>query len=328
MLKRRILPVRLAGLAVTALALLVSGPVSAQDGSIYQDNIVVVLDASGSMKEVMQGGQSRMEAAKGALLQMLDVVPPTTSVGVLVFGGTDASGKGLREDWIYPLGPVDRAVLEQAIRKPRAGGKTPLGRYMKKGADSLLAQRRGQKGYGTFRLLVVTDGEATDAAVVEKHLPDILSRGIAVDVIGVDMSTSHSLATRVHSYRSANDPESLKRAVAEVFAEIGDRDPVASQEAFEMLAGLPDSLAAGVISALTTPRDQPIGERPREPSPPPSADPPPSGSTSQVGRPPVPSASPTDAGGSSSWPMAVVMGVLVFAVIAIGLRGLARKGRR
>lgn len=328
MSKPRILPALLSGLGVTALALLVSAPASAQEGAIYQDNIVVILDASGSMKEVMSGGQSRMEAAKDALLQMLDKVPSTTNVGVLVFSGQDASGRGLREDWVYPLGPVDKAVLERAIRKPSAGGNTPLGRYMKKGADSLLAQRRGQKGYGTFRLLVVTDGEASDAPVVEKHLPDILSRGIAVDVIGVDMSTGHSLATRVHSYRSANDPESLKRAVSEVFAEIGDRDPAASEEAFEMLAGLPDSLAAGVISALTTHRDQPIGEKPKKPIPPPNDNTPPSGSTSQVGRPPVPSASPIDAGGSASWPMAVVMGVLVLAVIAIGLRALTRKGRR
>ncbi len=146
MSKPRTLPALFSGLAVTALALLVSGPVSAQDGSIYQDNIVVVLDASGSMKDVMSGGQSRMEAAKGALLQMLDKVPPTTNVGVLVFSGKDASGKALGKDWVYPLGPVDKAVLEQAIRRPHPSGKTPLGRYLKKGADSLLAQRRGPVG--------------------------------------------------------------------------------------------------------------------------------------------------------------------------------------
>ena len=76
---------------------------------------------------------------------------------------------------------------------------------MKKGADTLLKARKSQYGYGSYRLLVVTDGEASDPGLVERFTPDIISRGIITDVIGVDMNKAHTLATKVHSYRSAND---------------------------------------------------------------------------------------------------------------------------
>ena len=85
---------------------------------------------------------------------------------------------------------------------------------MKRGADALLKAREKQFGYGTYRLLIVTDGEAGDPRLVESFTPDIISRGITIDVIGVEMPSRHTLATRVHSYRNANDPESLRQAIS------------------------------------------------------------------------------------------------------------------
>ena len=77
---------------------------------------------------------------------------------------------------------------------------------MKQGADALLDARKKQFGYGTYRLLVVTDGETDDAGLVDGYTPDIISRGITIDAIGVEMQSQHTLATMVHSYRSADDP--------------------------------------------------------------------------------------------------------------------------
>ena len=106
---------------------------------------------------------------------------------------------------------------------------------MKIAADALL-QRRSEQHYGTYRLLVVTDGEANDMDMLETYLPDILSRGITVDVIGVDMARQHSLATQVHSYREADNPQSLTAAIEEVFAESSD-DSDAGESDFELLQG-------------------------------------------------------------------------------------------
>jgi hypothetical protein len=152
------------------------------------------------------------------------------------------------------------------------GGGTPLGAYLKKGADRLLEERAKQFGYGTFRLLVVTDGEAEDKQAVDRYTPEIIARGVTVDVIGVAMDQRHTLATRVHSYRTANDPASLKRAVAEVFGEIGGSgNDVAGAEAFAELAPIPAPVAAAMIQSLSSSGNQPIGEKPRSQAAPPNA---------------------------------------------------------
>ena len=140
------------------------------------DNVIVVVDASGSMGTPM-GGADRMSVAREALKQVLGQVPESTHIGVLVFP---------RGDWVYPLGSRVEQRLNNAIDSIRSGGGTPLGSYMKRGADALLKARKKQFGYGTYRLLVVTDGEANDRNLVEGYTPDIISRGITIDVIGVD----------------------------------------------------------------------------------------------------------------------------------------------
>ena len=217
------------------------------------DNVVVVVDASGSMGAPM-GGSTRMSVAKDALKQVLEQIPDTTHVGILVFP---------RGNWVYPLGPRKESMLAGAIDSIQSGGATPLGDYMKRGADALLKARRKQFGYGTYRLLVVTDGEASDRGKVEAFTPDIISRGITIDCIGVEMASRHTLATKVHSYRNANDPESLKQAISEVFAEVasGDAGP-GGENAFELIADLPEATASAMLKSLSTSGNQPIGEVP------------------------------------------------------------------
>ena len=219
------------------------------------DSVVVVVDASGSMGSVMAGtGRDRMSVAKDALKQVLGQIPDTTDIGILVFP------KG---DWVYPLGPRKESMLVGAIDSIQSGGGTPLGAYMKQGADALLKARKEQFGYGTCRLLVVTDGEAGDQQKVESFTPDIISRGITIDVIGVEMASRHTLATKVHSYRNADNPESLRQAITEVFAEVAAGDASKGGEnAFELIADLPEATASAMLKSLSTSGNQPIGETP------------------------------------------------------------------
>ncbi|MBW1873530.1 MAG: VWA domain-containing protein, partial [Deltaproteobacteria bacterium] len=233
--------------------LAVSSSAVASDGD--KNNVVIVLDASGSMGETMRGtGIRKIDAAKKALKEVIKLVPPDTQIGILVF-----SASNLSNDWVYPLGPRNDAKLMRAIDKPQPGGRTPLGQYTKLGADALLAQREKQYGYGSYRLLIVTDGEAGDPELVDKYVPESMARGIIIDAIGVDMRSDHTLATKVSSYRRANDPKALKTAVAEVFAEVADSGSNAtSQEAFDQLASIPDEMAAGMLKALSASGNHPI----------------------------------------------------------------------
>lgn len=221
------------------------------------DNVLIVLDGSGSMDEGM-GKVSKMEAAKAALHQVVDQISPTTHIGLLVF-----SAKGVKDEWIYPLGMLDKGKLNAAIDKPRPGGGTPLGEYIKLGADRLLKERDKQHGYGTYRLLVITDGEAGDADLVDKYVPEIINRGIVVDAIGVGMARDHTLATKVNSYRRADDPSGFKQVIKEVFAEIGgSKDPAVDAQAFALIAPLSTEIATTMLQTMSQAGNYPIGEKP------------------------------------------------------------------
>jgi hypothetical protein len=223
-----------------------------------EQNVVVLLDDSGSMQEEMgRGSMRKIDAAKEALLTVLEQVSDDANVGVLLLNGPSGNG-----DWLIKLGPLDRAQLEDAVRRIESEHGTPLGQFMKIAADELLSWREKHR-YGTYRLLIVTDGEANDQDLVEQYLPHILARGITVDVIGVDMQTDHSLATRVDSYRRADDPRSLTQALQEALAETAVQDDgSALDEDYQLLQGIPDEVASAMIAALTTNNNSPIGESP------------------------------------------------------------------
>ncbi|MEE8410811.1 MAG: VWA domain-containing protein [Myxococcota bacterium] len=256
--------------ATTASLLLfgATGALAADDDyEAYHDCVIVVLDASGSMEGEMPGsGITKMEAAKRSIKEVLANVSQNTWVGVLVFSGT-----GITDAWVRPLGPRDDpAQLSAAIDPIQPDGGTPLGAYIKLGADRLLQEREKQFGYGSYRLMIVTDGEAGDQDLVDRYTPDVMSRGITMDVIGVAMAGNHTLATRVHSYRRADDAASLERAVAEVFAEVtaaGVQGAAPGEGAFDLLAGLSPELALDIIGALAASGNHGIGEQPPEPEP-------------------------------------------------------------
>jgi len=302
--------------------------VCAQEAREY---VVIVLDASGSMKQGLAGtGSDKMTAAKAALKEVLQKVPQSTHIGLLVF-----SAGNLRNDWVYPLGPRNDAELMRAIDLPQPNSGTPLGAYIKKGADRLLEERAKQFGYGSYRLLIVTDGEAQDQPLVDRYTPELVSRGITVDVIGVGMKQTHTLATKVHFYRAANDPASLRRALSEVFAEVSNTGAdVAQAEAFDLIAPIPNEVALAMLQAVSTVANHPLGTKPKSSgeapaSPSPKVNPPPPASPSSPApsasaSPPAPASSPSHShrGSFPKWP--VIIGLLIlFSII-----GKARKGAR
>ena len=244
-------------IAVFSLFLSVSAAAQDQD---YYDNVVIVLDASGSMTEIFPGTNlTRWEAAKLALRRVVGQLSDHTQVGLFIFSDSIAAGQMVLE-----LGPKDEAAMTRALESVEPYGTTPLGIYLKYGADALLQARQAQYGYGSYRLLVVTDGQATDEHLVERYTPDLLSRGIILDVVGVAMATDHTLKRSANSYRNADDPRALEEAVQQIFAEVsvGGDDSVGN-DAFDVLADVPDEFAMSLLQSLTTSYgNHPIGTSP------------------------------------------------------------------
>lgn len=236
---------------------------------LHADNVVVVLDASGSMYEKMKGTvMSRMQAAKSALTTVLSQLPASTRVGILVFSSSNRE----HQNWLLALGEHSKEEIRRALSLPKPGGGTPLGMYIKKGADRLVQARRDQLGYGSYRLLVVTDGIAEDPKDVEAYSQEIVARGIGLDAIGVEMGKTHTLARVAHSFREARNPESLQKAVSEVFAEIGKahgQDSV--EEDFALLEPLSGEISQVILNGLAQGTHEPIGTNWKPPPPSPVA---------------------------------------------------------
>lgn len=231
------------------------------------DTVVVVFDASGSMDEnipVKDGKElEKMKVAKLALAKSLLGIPKGTNVGVLVFS---ASNLDTNQEWVYPIGPVDKTKLAAAIQLPLPGGGTPLGEYIKKGADALLAEREKNRGYGNYTLVVVTDGIASDGGLVETYVPLVMARGIKLNVIGLAIRADDFLAERSTSYQSADDVDSLATAVSKAVAEIpSDKDGRVDASWFAEIEPIPTELARASLAALnsTITQNQPIGEQPK-----------------------------------------------------------------
>jgi len=217
-------------------------------------NVVVVFDDSGSMNEVMRSNSdtTRISAAKNALTSVLETLPDAATVGVRALNSRPEANH-----WIIPLGPIDRSAIQQQIRLISADGMTPLGGAMADATNALLELRKKQI-VGTYQLLVVTDGEATDEELLGEVLPMLKSRGITANVIGVDMRQDHSLATEVNSYRRADDAAALQKAIQEVFAESTSDATDTGNSDYEMLSGLPDDVAAAALTSLTQINNDPL----------------------------------------------------------------------
>ena len=203
------------------------------------------------MKKNFRGDQtkSKMDAAKEALKEVLAKIPDNTHIGLLVF-----SGSNIQNDWVYPLGPKNTEQLLAAIELPLPGGGTPLGKYMRVGANRLLEQREKQYNYGNYRLLIVTDGVAQDEEKVAQYTPEILDRQIRVDVIGVDMQTDHLLAKDADSYRRADNPGELVAAVTQILAETGGTGTdLDGEDAYEYIVPLSEEIALDLIQKITIP---------------------------------------------------------------------------
>lgn len=125
--------------------------------------VMVVLDASGSMKARDAGGSgTRMDAAKRAVTNMVDGLPAQAQVGLAIYGaGTGSSGSekaaGCRDiQVVQPVGAVNKPALKAAVTHAQARGYTPIGQALRTAATQLPAE--GQRS-----IVLVSDGEDTCA---------------------------------------------------------------------------------------------------------------------------------------------------------------------
>ncbi|NHC23487.1 VWA domain-containing protein [Nocardioides sp. IC4_145] len=167
-------------LALVAL-LLVPVPVTTAAAAVAEEEdpgqLLLMLDASGSMKEPDPSGSTKMVAAKRALTSVVDTLPDDSTVGLRVYG--DRSDSCTDSRLVAPLATLDRAALRAAIMQTEPTGETPIAYSLRQAVEDL-----GPEGRRT--IVLVSDGEETCAPEPCKAVRALVGSGIdlRIDTVG------------------------------------------------------------------------------------------------------------------------------------------------
>ncbi|MGD7653288.1 MAG: vWA domain-containing protein, partial [Verrucomicrobiales bacterium] len=176
-------------------------------------NAYIVFDGSGSMS-----GQPIQEA-KRAVSAFVKGAPDDLNIGLFVFDANSYSGRE-----VAPLGRGDdqRKHLLEQIQTISAGGGTPLGGAIQTGSEALIAQFQKQLRYGDIRLIVVTDGMASDSNRFERGIAFARANHVPIYTIGFRIRNAHPLRKYSEAYLTASDEQELLDAMRETLAELDD----------------------------------------------------------------------------------------------------------
>lgn len=184
-------------------------------------NVYFIFDGSGSMGDPLSvdcGGDqafaSKLEGAQWAVRTFVEKIPDDMNVGLYVFDR-------VAEREVVPLGRDNRREFLGQIDAVGSGGGTPLAQAIRFATDRLIQQYQKQLGYGTYRLVVVTDGIADD---IPRAAIYAMQHRIPIYAIGLCVEADHVLRQYAVSYRSASTFSDLARGLEETVAELPTYD--------------------------------------------------------------------------------------------------------
>ncbi|WP_120002976.1 vWA domain-containing protein [Nesterenkonia muleiensis] len=162
--------------------------------------MILVMDASGSMNAEDAGDQTRIAAAKDALSNVVDSLEDHQNVGLRVFAGevTDSEAPEACEDseLVVEIGDDNRDELRSAIDDYEAvGARTPLAYALEQAAADL-----GDEGNRT--IVLVSDGE-------ENCAPDPCEAAETIAEQGIDVAI-HTVGFQIEDEEAAEAREQLQ----------------------------------------------------------------------------------------------------------------------
>lgn len=173
----------------------------------FLTNTVLILDGSGSMKESACGADtsSKMDEAKKISEQFINGLEARNNIGVITF-----SGDGFRKSPITSADKRQKAI--DVIKNTFPSGGTPLGSSVLQAIEMLEERAKQSKGLGNYNIVAITDGAASDTAMVVSALHKLAETPIQLHTIGycLDRNTQHSLRVDgVTNFYEAHDAATL-----------------------------------------------------------------------------------------------------------------------
>jgi len=176
-----------AALVAALPATVVTSPASADDAK--PTAMVLILDASGSMKDGDGHGSTKIATARSAVKTIIGQLPAEAQVGLMVYGNrvpsTPDHAKACGDiNLVAPVAPLDKAALTSAVDGIDAKGETPIGASLQRAAAAL---PKGSAG----SIVLVSDGEDSCAPPAPCDVAKQLSSGgvqLTVDTVGLKVS--------------------------------------------------------------------------------------------------------------------------------------------
>jgi hypothetical protein len=186
-------------------------------GAAAESNVMFIFDSSGSMKTSI-GRESRMDAAKRAMVEALASIPTDARVGLTLYGHRRAKDCGDIE-LVSPVGADRPSDLAQTIKGLQPKGETPIAESLRHALRSFAAFK-GQNN----RIVLVTDGIEEcrgDPCAAAQAIADA-GLELKVDIVGFTLNAAQRSTMKCvtektgGTYYDAQDARGLTTALAEV----------------------------------------------------------------------------------------------------------------
>ncbi len=147
--------------------------------------VEIIMDASNSMTGLV-GKETKIAAARRVLIQTINGLPATMSVGFRVYGhrfATDDYDNACGDtELLAPIGPVDKTALVGLVNKIQTKGRTPL-------VLSVLAAIKDFEKVPNGSIILVTDGIESCKGDIHSIAPAIKKAGLdlEVNIVGFDI---------------------------------------------------------------------------------------------------------------------------------------------
>lgn len=195
--------------------------------SFGQTNVLLIVDFSGSMKKVVAGKETRMDAAKRVLGDTLRDMPDSVRLGLLAYGHRRA--KDCQDiELVSPIGADTPARITERVQGFRPIGETPIAAALQEAMRSFAALQ-GQSN----SIVIVTDGIEEckgDPCAAAKTIAGA-GLGLKVDIVGFTLSAADRKAIECvtqatgGTYYDAKDAKALTAALKEVRQQVAQAPP-------------------------------------------------------------------------------------------------------
>ena len=189
----------------------------ADDGA-DKSHLLFIFDSSKSMNDLIDGKETKLEAAKKALSDFVAILPADLSVGLEVYGHMETQECDDIE-MIVPVGKLDVDEMQQKINSLQAFGQTPVAAALEKAAAAMTSLK------GEKTIVLISDGVDTcdgdPVRAAERIREEMgINANIQVAGLGVDESAKEQLKETASAgggnYYAADNAQQLERSLKDI----------------------------------------------------------------------------------------------------------------